>query len=101
MYGKFVKAIHEVQQKSNFKNLLLEKKLAALADTLEKKVRVILRNFYEKKTNLLLVTLRNNDGDGKRSNRFNEQNNTSARASRFLVNFFAVPAQLRCVMSKF
>ncbi|XP_020614848.1 growth arrest-specific protein 8-like [Orbicella faveolata] len=37
LYGKFVKAIHEVQQKSNFKNLLLEKKLAALADTLEKK----------------------------------------------------------------
>ena len=30
-------AIHEVQQKSNFKNLLLEKKLSALADTLEKK----------------------------------------------------------------
>ncbi|KAJ7374704.1 Dynein regulatory complex subunit 4 [Desmophyllum pertusum] len=26
LYGKFVKAIHEVQQKSNFKNLLLEKK---------------------------------------------------------------------------
>ena len=39
LYGKFVKAIHEVQQKSNFKNLLLEKKLTALADTLEKKVR--------------------------------------------------------------
>lgn len=38
LYGKFVKAIHEVQQKSNFKNLLLEKKLTALADTLEKKV---------------------------------------------------------------
>ena len=38
LYGKFVKAIHEVQQKSNFKNLLLEKKLGALADTLEKKV---------------------------------------------------------------
>ena len=101
MYGKFVKAIHEVQQKSNFKNLLLEKKLAALADTLEKKVRVILRNFHEKKTNLLLVTLRNYEGDGQKSNRFNEQNNTSARASRFLVNFFTVPAQLRCVMSKF
>ena len=32
-----MKAIHEVQQKSNFKNLLLEKKLGALADTLEKK----------------------------------------------------------------
>ena len=38
LYGKFVKAIHEVQQKSGFKNLLLEKKLTALADTLEKKV---------------------------------------------------------------
>merc|ERR1712241_152898 len=37
LYRKFIKAIHEVQQKSNFKNLLLEKKLAALADTLEKK----------------------------------------------------------------
>ena len=37
LYSKFVKAIHEVQQKSNFKNLLLEKKLGALADTLEKK----------------------------------------------------------------
>lgn len=37
LYSKFVKAIHEVQQKSNFKNLLLEKKLSALADTLEKK----------------------------------------------------------------
>lgn len=38
LYTKFVKAIHEVQQKGNFKNLLLEKKLSALADTLEKKV---------------------------------------------------------------
>lgn len=38
LYSKFVKAIHEVQQKTGFKNLLLEKKLTALADTLEKKV---------------------------------------------------------------
>lgn len=38
LYNKFVKAIYEVQQKSGFKNLLLEKKLTALADTLEKKV---------------------------------------------------------------
>lgn len=38
LYGKFVKAIHEVQQKSGFKNLLLEKKLSALADAIEKKV---------------------------------------------------------------
>lgn len=37
LYNKFVKAIYEVQQKSGFKNLLLEKKLTALADTLEKK----------------------------------------------------------------
>lgn len=47
LYNKFVKAIYEVQQKSGFKNLLLEKKLTALADTLEKKVHqhlsVILR----------------------------------------------------------
>ena len=38
LYSRFVKAIHEVQQKSGFKNLLLERKLTALADTLEKKV---------------------------------------------------------------
>lgn len=37
LYNKFVKAIHDVQQKSNLKNLLLEKKLNALGDTLEKK----------------------------------------------------------------
>ena len=37
LYQRFVKSIHEVQQKSNFKNLLLERKLGALADTLEKK----------------------------------------------------------------
>ncbi|XP_066570193.1 dynein regulatory complex subunit 4 [Amia ocellicauda] len=37
LYRKFVKAIQEVQQKSGFKNLLLEKKLSALTDTLEKK----------------------------------------------------------------
>lgn len=37
LYQKFVKAIHDVQQKSNLKNLLLEKKLSALGDTLEKK----------------------------------------------------------------
>ncbi|RXM29541.1 Methenyltetrahydrofolate synthase domain-containing protein [Acipenser ruthenus] len=37
LYQKFIKAIHEVQQKSGFKNLLLERKLHALTDTLEKK----------------------------------------------------------------
>ena len=47
---------------------------------------------------LLLGTLRNYDGDGNgniiKSNRFNEQNNNSARASCFFVNFFAVLARL-------
>jgi hypothetical protein len=37
LYNKFLKSIHDVQQKSNLKNLLLEKKLNALGDTLEKK----------------------------------------------------------------
>ncbi|KAG9272953.1 growth arrest-specific protein 8 [Astyanax mexicanus] len=37
LYQKFTKAIQEVQQKSGFKNLLLERKLAALTDSLEKK----------------------------------------------------------------
>ena len=65
LYGKFVKAIHEVQQKSNFKNLLLEKKLTALADTLEKKVRFflifvitkLLHIYYILQTSLLLLLL--------------------------------------------
>lgn len=43
LYSKFVKAIHEVQQKTGFKNLLLEKKLTALADTLEKKVNYTIK----------------------------------------------------------
>ncbi|CAJ0955825.1 unnamed protein product, partial [Ranitomeya imitator] len=37
LYNKFTAAIHEVQQKNGFKNLLLERKLQALRDTLEKK----------------------------------------------------------------
>uniref|UniRef100_A0A671S1S6 Dynein regulatory complex subunit 4 n=1 Tax=Sinocyclocheilus anshuiensis TaxID=1608454 RepID=A0A671S1S6_9TELE len=37
LYMKFTKAIQEVQQKSGFKNLLLECKLSALNDTLKKK----------------------------------------------------------------
>lgn len=37
LYMKFTKAILEVQQKSGFKNLLLECKLSTLNDTLEKK----------------------------------------------------------------
>ncbi|KAG8541762.1 hypothetical protein GDO81_028289 [Engystomops pustulosus] len=37
LYNKFTAAIQEVQQKNGFKNLLLERKLQALGDTLEKK----------------------------------------------------------------
>ena len=37
----------------------------------------------------------------QKSNRFNEQNNNSARASRFFVHFFAFTAQLRREMTKF
>ena len=37
VYDKFVATIYDVQQKSGFKNLLLEKKLHALTDQLEKK----------------------------------------------------------------
>ena len=37
----------------------------------------------------------------KKNNRFNEQNNNSARVSRFFVHFFAVPVQIRCKMTKF
>ena len=34
-------------------------------------------------------------GERQKSNRFNEQNSNSARALRFFVHFFTVPAQLR------
>ncbi|KAM9302437.1 dynein regulatory complex subunit 4 [Gastrophryne carolinensis] len=37
LYKKFTSAIQEVQQKTGFKNLLLERKLQALGDVLEKK----------------------------------------------------------------
>jgi chromosome segregation ATPase len=37
LYDRFVKAIQEVQQKSGLRNILLERKLVTLADTLEKK----------------------------------------------------------------
>ncbi|GAB1606784.1 Dynein regulatory complex subunit 4 [Argonauta hians] len=37
LYNQFVKSIQEVHQKSNFKNLILEKKMVALSEQLEKK----------------------------------------------------------------
>ena len=44
---------------------------------------------------------RQRQGERQKGNRFNERNNNSARASRFFVHFFAVPAQLRREMTKF
>jgi hypothetical protein len=37
LYNNFVQSINEVQQKSSLKNVLLEKKVSALADSLEKR----------------------------------------------------------------
>lgn len=45
LYSRFVSAIHDVQQKTGLKNLMLEKRIAALADTLEKKVGIMCRMF--------------------------------------------------------
>ena len=47
----------------------------------------------------LLGTLQNYDGDGIGTSE--KQNNNFARASRFFVNFFSVPQQLRREMVKF
>ena len=48
----------------------------------------------------LMKLKRRRQGEHQKSNRLNEQNNNSARASRFSVHFFAVPAQRR-EMTKF
>ena len=37
----------------------------------------------------------------QKHNRFNEQNNNFARASRFFVHFFVIPAQVRREMAHF
>lgn len=58
LYDQFVKAIHEVQQKSGLKNILLEKKLSTLADTLEKKVHThrLLRTYVHVGEHILYST---------------------------------------------
>jgi len=38
LYQKFIKAINEVQQKTGFKNALLEKKLRVMEEAIERKV---------------------------------------------------------------
>ena len=54
-----------------------------------------------KSTGDLRKLRRRQQGERQKSNRFNEQNNNSARASRFFVHFFAVPAQLRREITTF
>ena len=49
----------------------------------------------------LTKLLRRRQGERRKGNRSNEQNNNSAHVSRFFVHFFAVPAQLRREMTKF
>ena len=44
---------------------------------------------------------RRRQGERRKSNRSNEQNNNSAYVSSLFVHFFAVPAQLRREMIKF
>ena len=61
--------------------------------------RLLLASFANKRD--LTKLRRQRQRERQKSNRFNEQNNNSARASRFFVNFFAVPAKLRREMTKF
>ena len=50
---------------------------------------------------LITKLRRQRQRERQNSNRFNKQNNNSARASRFIVYFFAVPAELQREMTKF
>ena len=43
---------------------------------------------------------RRRQGERQKNNRFNEQNNNSARASRFFVHLFSVPVQVRREMTE-
>ena len=61
--------------------------------------RLLLASFANKRD--LTKLRRQRQRERQKSNRFNEQNNNSARASRFFVNFFAVAAKLRREMTKF
>ena len=52
-------------------------------------------------TALLTKPRRQRQREGQESNRLNEQNNNSARASHFFVHFFAFTEQPRREMTKF
>lgn len=58
LYQKFIKAINEVQQKTGFKNVLLERKLHAMEEAIERKVcwdnSVITTHVLQKQRGLLL-----------------------------------------------
>ena len=49
LHANFVTAVQEVVQKANFKKLLLERKVVALADSLEKKDAQVNFIFFHKK----------------------------------------------------
>ena len=58
--------------------------------------KLLLASFTNKRD--LTKLRRRRQREGQKSNRFNEQNNNSAR---FFVHFFAVPTKLRHEMTKF
>uniref|UniRef100_A0A4W5RI07 Dynein regulatory complex subunit 4 n=1 Tax=Hucho hucho TaxID=62062 RepID=A0A4W5RI07_9TELE len=57
LYKKFTQAIQEVQQQSGFKNLLLERKLGALTNTLEKKEAQLNEVLFCNQTTLFVFSL--------------------------------------------
>ena len=61
--------------------------------------RLLLAPFANKRD--LTKQRRRRQRERQKSNRFDEQNNKSARASRIFVHFFAVPSKLRREMTKF
>ena len=59
------------------------------------------KDFWEREQGQRSALRRGRQRERLKHNRFYEQNNNSARESRFFVHFFAVPAQLRREMNKF
>ena len=86
---------------SRAKTFTRQKKTAVLQAMKERKYQLPVAIFDVREVNVLVFKVPNKDLRNYESNRFNEQNNNSALASRFFVYFFAVPAQLRREMAKF
>ena len=71
--------------------------------TLQDMLHVFCRPFYRTRNGSRDLTKlrRRRQRERVKPNGFHEQNNNSARASRFFVHFLAVPAQQRREMTKF